>query len=49
MSLICDKHVKIVKQSEMNSYPDTFIKGDFIVHFTSNKNNISIILPLCKS
>lgn len=49
VSLICDKHrnhVKIVKQSEMNSYPDTVKKGDFIVHFVGTKNvqNIQNVL-----
>lgn len=39
-SLVCDsmkKHVRILEQCVMNSYPSTYKKGDFIIHFVTNK------------
>lgn len=46
-SLICDdmkEHVRILEQSTMNSYPSTYKKGDFIIHFITNKTNFNEIL-----
>lgn len=39
-------HVCIVPQCEMNSYPSTFKKGDFILHYVEgNKQNIQTLIP----
>ena len=46
-SLISDsmkEHVCILEQSSMNSYPYTYKKGDFIIHFVTDKLNFNQIL-----
>ncbi len=37
-------HVVLLLQNEMNSYPDTYEKGDFILHLVTDKNNFERFL-----
>jgi hypothetical protein len=51
-SLICDsmkEHVCILEQSSMNSYPYTYKKGDFIIHFVTDKLNFNQVLEKINS